>query len=146
MRVVVQRVTEAQVQVDNETVGRIEKGLLLLVGIAPTDTPVTLEWMVRKVVDLRIFKDADEKMNLSVKDIDGGILAVSQFTLYGDARKGRRPSFIAAAQPEIAEPLFDAFIELLREQHGVVATGTFGASMQVSLTNDGPVTLIIEHT
>ena len=122
MRVVVQRVTEAQVQVDNETVGRIEKGLLLLVGIAPTDTPATLDWMVRKVVDLRIFKDADEKMNLSVKDIDGGILAVSQFTLYGDARKGRRPSFIAAAQPEIAEPLFDTFIELLREQHSAVAT------------------------
>lgn len=145
MRVVVQRVTEAQVQVDNETVGRIEKGLLLLVGIAPTDTPATLEWMVRKVVDLRIFKDADQKMNLSVKDIDGGIMAVSQFTLYGDARKGRRPSFTAAAQPEIAEPLFDVFIELLREQHSAVATGTFGASMQVSLTNDGPVTLIIER-
>ncbi len=145
MRVVVQRVSAAQVSVAGAVIGAIDQGLVLLVGIAPTDTAETLEWMAQKVVGLRVFKDADSKMNLSVSDVAGGILAISQFTLYGDAQKGRRPSFVAAAHPDLAEPLFNDFVDRLCALHNAVETGAFGASMQVSLTNDGPVTLIINR-
>jgi len=146
MRAVVQRVRSARALVGDEVVGAVGQGLLVLLGVAPTDTPTQVQWLADKVVGLRIFADADAdgKMNRGVADIGGGILVVSQFTLYGDCRKGRRPSFIGAAAPEIAEPLYEAFLNGIRA-HGVpVAAGRFGAAMQVELVNDGPVTLIID--
>lgn len=145
MRVVVQRVTKAEVTVDGESVGRIAQGLLLLVGLTVGDDEDCLRWMADKIVGLRIFRDDDGLMNRSLEDIGGAILAVSQFTLYGDCRKGKRPSFVAAARPEAAEPLFDRFVDLLRERTPEVATGRFGAMMAVELTNDGPVTLLLER-
>lgn len=144
MRVVLQRVRSASVEVEGSQVGSIQAGLLLLVGIGPEDSPSDLDWMAKKIPGLRIFPDPEGKMNLSLDDIQGAILAVSQFTLYGDVKKGRRPSFTGAAHPEKAEADFDRFVELLREGGRKVPTGVFGADMKVSLINDGPVTLILE--
>lgn len=145
MRIVVQRVREARVEIAGETVGRIEQGLLLLVGIAEGDTMAEVELLAKKVAQLRIFADEAGKMNRSVQDIRGGVLSVSQFTLYGDCRKGNRPSFVNAARPETAEPLYNTLNQLLRTQYGLpVETGRFGADMQVSLVNDGPVTILMD--
>jgi D-tyrosyl-tRNA(Tyr) deacylase len=144
MRVVLQRVKHAQVDIEGKTVGRIEQGLLLLVGIKTGDTEDDIQYAADKISGLRIFEGNGGKMNRSVIDSDGAILSVSQFTLYGDTSKGRRPSFIEAARPEIAEPLYQVFNEKLRA-HGLhVETGVFGADMAVSLMNDGPVTIIVE--
>ncbi|WP_068774189.1 D-aminoacyl-tRNA deacylase [Paenibacillus sp. FJAT-26967] len=144
MKVVVQRSKEAQVSVSGEVIGRIEQGLMLLVGITHEDTEEDARYLADKISGLRIFEDEQEKMNFSVKDIGGGILSVSQFTLYGDCRKGRRPNFMAAARPEQAEALYEKFNELLRG-HGLhVETGAFGEMMDVSFTNWGPVTLIVD--
>lgn len=133
-------------RVDGSVVGRIEGGLLLLVGFTDGDAPETLRWMADKVAGLRIFGDEADKMNLSVGEVGGSILAVSQFTLYGDARKGRRPSFVHAAPPELALPLYDGFVDLLEEHlPGRVETGEFGAVMDVELVNEGPVTLMLER-
>ncbi|QHW34208.1 D-tyrosyl-tRNA(Tyr) deacylase [Paenibacillus rhizovicinus] len=144
MKVVVQRSKEAAVSVAGETVGSISKGLVLLVGLTHEDTEADIRWMADKIAGLRIFEDESGKMNLSVTEIGGEILSVSQFTLYGDCRKGRRPNFMAAARPEQAEAQYDAFNEALRASGIEVATGTFGAMMDVSFTNWGPVTLIID--
>lgn len=145
MRVVVQRVSHASVTIGGELCSEISKGLLLLVGIGRHDAEEDLAWMSRKIANLRIFEDGDGKMNLSVKDIGGSILAVSQFTLYGDASRGNRPGFSEAAAPETASPMFDRFVtELLDESGCTVGTGRFGADMQVSLLNDGPVTILLE--
>lgn len=144
MRVVVQRSKQAQVTVDGAVVGAIDHGLVLLVGIAHEDTEQDAKFAAEKIAGLRIFEDESGKMNDSVLDVGGQILSVSQFTLYGDCRKGKRPNFMAAARPEQAKPLYDRFNELLQQQGLTVATGTFGAMMEVSLVNDGPVTLIIE--
>jgi D-aminoacyl-tRNA deacylase len=144
MRAVVQRVSEARVLIDKETVGQIGRGLLVLLGITQKDTAEQAEWLAEKIVGLRIFADADDKMNLGVTDIGAEVLIVSQFTLYGDCSKGRRPSFIDAAPPEIAIPLYEKFIEAVKAQGVRVATGKFGAMMKVELINDGPVTLIVD--
>jgi D-tyrosyl-tRNA(Tyr) deacylase len=144
MRAVIQRVASARVVIGDEMAGAIERGLLVLLGVAPTDTPAEAMWLADKIVGLRIFNDADDKMNLSAQDVGGAVLVVSQLTLYGDCRKGRRPSFIGAASPEIAVPLYEDFVNALRA-HGVpVATGRFGAMMRVELVNEGPVTLIVD--
>lgn len=145
MRVVLQRVSRARVTVDGRTTGEIGPGLLLLVGFIEGDGEEALAWMAEKVVGLRIFPDEEGKMNRSLEEAGGAVLVVSQFTLYGDARKGRRPSFIEAARPETAVPLYERFIELLRATGRPVATGQFGAMMDVELVNDGPVTLILER-
>ncbi|MBA9088281.1 D-tyrosyl-tRNA(Tyr) deacylase [Fontibacillus solani] len=145
MRIVVQRCKQAKVSVDNRVIGSIEKGLTLLVGITHEDTEKEAGYLAEKIAGLRIFEDAEGKMNLSVQDIGGAILSVSQFTLYGDCRKGKRPSFISAARPETAKPLYDRFNEMLREKGLTVETGEFGADMDVEFTNWGPVTLILEH-
>lgn len=144
MRVVLQRVSEASVTIDGQLVNEIQQGYLLLVGIVDGDTAETVEKMAAKVHDLRIFEDENGKMNLSLKDIKGEILAVSQFTLYGDARKGRRPSFSDAARPEIANPLYEEFVQKVKDLNINVGTGKFGAHMMVDLTNDGPVTILLE--
>jgi D-tyrosyl-tRNA(Tyr) deacylase len=144
MRAVLQRVRHARVVVGEEVVGEIGLGLLVLLGVSRQDTPEDAQRLADKMVGLRIFADAEEKMNLSVADVGGSVLVVSQFTLYGDCRKGRRPSFIDAAPPETAVPLYEVFINTVKA-HGVpVATGRFGAMMQVDLVNDGPVTLIVD--
>jgi D-aminoacyl-tRNA deacylase len=145
MRIVLQRVSRARVTVDGRVTGEIGRGLLLLVGFTDGDADEALAWMAKKVVQLRIFPDDEGKMNRSVEDADGAILVVSQFTLYGDARKGNRPSFIDAARPEVAIPLYERFVALLRATGRPVATGEFGAMMDVELVNDGPVTLILER-
>lgn len=144
MRAVVQRVTGASVTVDGKTVGASERGLMVLLGVGAEDGPDDVTYMVNKIVNLRIFEDDDEKMNLSLKDVGGEMLAVSQFTLYGDCRKGRRPAFIAAAPPDEAERLYEAFVAGVRREGIVCETGTFQAHMMVSLENDGPVTLLID--
>jgi len=148
MRVVVQRVSRAEVRVDGRVTGKIGVGFLVLAGFAPTDSEDGLAWMADKVLGLRVFGDAEGKMNLALADVGGALLVVSQFTLYGDTKKGRRPSFVDAAAPEVAIPLYDRFVALIRERgagSGVqVATGEFGAMMEVELVNDGPVTLILE--
>lgn len=144
MRVVVQRCASASVRVDGETVGEIGPGLMLLVGVTHDDTESDARWMADKVAGLRIFEDSEGKMNHSVLDTGGGVLSVSQFTLYGDCRKGKRPNFMAAARPEQAEPLYETFNDLLRARGLVVETGKFGAMMDVALVNDGPVTLILD--
>ncbi len=146
MRAVVQRVSSSKVSVDEEVVGQINRGLMVLLGVTHSDTSKDVDYMVDKVTNLRIFEDEDEKMNLSLKDIKGELLVVSQFTLYGDARKGRRPSFSEAARPEIANPLYEEFIEKIKQQGINVGTGKFGAHMMVDLTNDGPVTILLEST
>jgi len=144
MRAVLQRVGRARVVVGEEVVGEIGRGLLVLLGVSRQDTPQDATRLADKTVGLRIFADAEDKMNLGVADVGGSVLVVSQFTLYGDCRKGRRPSFIDAAPPEIAIPLYEAFVNGVKA-HGVpVATGRFGAMMQVELVNDGPVTLILD--
>ena len=146
MRVVAQRVTSASVTVDGQTVGRIEAGLLLLVAFTPDDTADHSAWMASKLVRLRIFDDARGVMNCSVLDTGGSILTVSQFTLYGDVRKGTRPSYVGSAPAEVAEPLYLTFLQQLESLiPGRVAHGTFGAHMQVQLENDGPVTIIVDR-
>jgi D-tyrosyl-tRNA(Tyr) deacylase len=145
LRVLVQRVSQASVRVGDRSVGSIESGLLLFVGFTHTDDAAVLAWMVEKVCGLRIFPDDENKMNRSVLDVDGSLLVVSQFTLYGDAAKGKRPSFIDAARPEQAVPHYDAFVAMLRERTPKIETGEFGAHMEVSLVNDGPVTLWLER-
>ena len=144
MRAVVQKVSSSKVTVDEEVIGQINHGLLVLLGVTHDDTSKDVDYMVDKVTNLRIFEDEDEKMNLSLKDVGGEILAVSQFTLYGDARRGRRPSFSDAARPDVANPLYEEFVEKLRAQGITVGTGEFGAHMMVELTNDGPVTILLE--
>jgi D-aminoacyl-tRNA deacylase len=144
MRVVVQRSKKASVTVEGKITGQISKGLVLLVGVTHEDTVEDAEFVADKVANLRIFEDGNEKMNFSLLDVGGEILSVSQFTLYGDCRKGRRPNFMDAARPEHAKIVYDQFNNILREKGIIVETGVFGAMMDVSLTNDGPVTLIIE--
>jgi D-aminoacyl-tRNA deacylase len=144
MRAVVQRVTRASVTIDEEIVGEIGNGLVVLLGIAPDDTKQDADYVVQKIVALRIFDDAEGRMNISVKDINGGLLVVSQFTLYGDVRRGLRPSWSDAAPPEIAEPLYDYFVETSRKLLGRVETGSFRKMMQVELVNDGPVTILVD--
>lgn len=145
MRVLLQRVSRAEVRVGDRITGRIERGYLLLVGFTHADDEPALVWMADKVVGLRLFADADDKMNLALADVHGALLVVSQFTLYGDAVKGRRPSFIDAARPEVAIPLYERFLALLRARSVPVETGEFGAMMNVELVNDGPVTLWLER-
>jgi D-tyrosyl-tRNA(Tyr) deacylase len=145
VRVLVQRVSSASVTIGGRVAGSIDAGLLLLVGFRTDDAPASLDWMAEKVCGLRIFSDDEGKMNRSVVDVGGGLLVVSQFTLYGDASKGKRPSFIDAARPETAIPLYEAFVARLRERVTRVETGEFGADMQVALVNDGPVTIWLER-
>ena len=144
MRAVVQRVSSSRVTVDERVTGEVKKGLLVLLGVTHDDTSKDVDYMVDKVTNLRIFEDENEKMNLSLKDVGGELLVVSQFTLYGDCRKGRRPSFSSAARPEVATKLYEEFVEKLRAQGITVGTGEFGAHMMVELTNDGPVTILLE--
>jgi D-aminoacyl-tRNA deacylase len=146
MRVVIQRVKSSSVTVDEKVIGKITRGLNLLVGIALTDTEAELDWMTRKCLELRLFPDKEEKpWQKSVIDIQGEILVISQFTLYGDCRKGRRPSFSNSAPPETAQILYDRFVAKLKQSGLYIATGQFGAMMQVSIENDGPVTSILER-
>lgn len=145
MQVVVQRVSQAAVVVDGETVGEIDRGLLALVGIADGDDEATLAWMARKVAALRIFPDDEGRFDRSVIDVGGSVLSVSQFTLLGDVRKGTRPSFTKAAQPDLARRAWERFNELVGAQGISVETGTFAANMQVSLVNDGPVTILLDR-
>jgi D-aminoacyl-tRNA deacylase len=144
MRVVVQRSKKAKVIVDGNIIGEIKKGFVLLVGVTHEDQAEDAAFLAEKIVNLRIFEDDNEKMNLSLLDVGGDILSVSQFTLYGDCRKGRRPNFMEAAKPDHALDIYEAFNQLLREKGVKVETGIFGAMMDVELTNDGPVTLILE--
>ncbi len=144
MRAVIQRVKEAEVKVDGKTIGKISKGLLVLLAIHQDDTEDKIEKMATKIINLRIFGDKDEKMNLSVKDVGGEILVVSQFTLYGDTSRGNRPSFIESARPEKAIPYYKKFVEKIKDSGLKTATGEFGAMMDVNLVNDGPVTIIID--
>ncbi|MFZ9657765.1 MAG: D-aminoacyl-tRNA deacylase [Crocinitomicaceae bacterium] len=145
MRVVIQRVSEAAVKIDGNIVGEISKGLLVLLGIVQEDTEQDALYLIQKLINLRIFSDADGKMNLSVQDCGGELLVVSQFTLYADTKKGNRPSYIRAARPEQAIPLYEFFLQELQKQfQGPIQTGQFGADMKVSLINDGPVTIIID--
>lgn len=144
MRAVVQRVKRSSVSVDGKVVGEIGPGLLVLLGVHGRDTEAEMSWMINKIIGLRIFSDVEGKMNRSLTDIDGALLVVSQFTLYGDASKGRRPSFVEAAPPEIAVPLYEKFCDQARARGIKVATGEFGAMMDVELVNDGPVTLVID--
>ena len=144
MRIVLQRVREARVEVDGKTAGEIGNGLLVLLGVTTSDTQKDAEYLADKVVNLRIFSDDAGRMNLSVQDVDGGLLIVSQFTLYGDCRKGRRPGFDQAAPPEQARKLYEIFISLARAANLKVQTGIFQAHMQVYLVNDGPVTFVLD--
>lgn len=144
MKVVVQRAKNAKVTVNNEVVGSIENGFMLLVGITHSDTIDDIKYLADKVVNLRVFEDSDGKMNLSLLDVSGDILSVSQFTLYGDCRKGRRPNFMEAAKPDFAEKMYQLFNQELREKGVRVETGAFGEMMDVQFTNVGPVTLILE--
>lgn len=144
MRTVIQRVKYAQVQINGLTVGKIEKGFLILLGINHNDTMKEVKWLANKIKDLRIFEDENDKMNLSLKDVNGEVLIISQFTLYGNCIKGRRPSFINAAKPELANELYLKFIDEFRNFDIKTETGKFGADMKVELLNDGPVTLIID--
>jgi D-tyrosyl-tRNA(Tyr) deacylase len=138
-------VSRASVAVGGETIGRIGRGFCILAGFKADDTEEKLRWMAEKIVGLRVFADPDDKMNLALADVQGALLVISQFTLYGDAQKGRRPSFIDAAPPQVAEPLYERFALLLRELGASVETGRFGAMMDVELVNDGPVTLVLER-
>ncbi|MFP3834915.1 D-aminoacyl-tRNA deacylase [Chryseobacterium sp. SIMBA_028] len=144
MKIVIQRVSEASVKVDGKIVGEIGKGLMLLVGIDENDEKTDADWLVQKVINLRIFGDADDKLNLSVKDISGEILCISQFTLIADYKKGNRPSFIKAAKPDKAIPLFDYFKAEIATSGLKTESGVFGADMKVSLINDGPVTIVMD--
>lgn len=144
MRALLQRVSQARVLVDDQVVGAIGRGFVILLGITHSDTEDEASWLANKVAGLRLFEDEQGKMNRSLSDVNGGVLVISQFTLYGDARKGRRPSFTDAARPEQAEPLVEQFVEQLRHHQLSVATGLFGAQMMVEIYNDGPVTLMLE--
>jgi D-tyrosyl-tRNA(Tyr) deacylase len=144
MRVVLQRVTRASVTIEGDIVGEIGAGLVVLLGVTHEDTERDIDYLVEKVTSLRIFQDQDEHMNLSLKDTGGAMLIVSQFTLYGDSRRGRRPSFSDAATPDLAERLYDKFVESARQTIQNVATGSFGKMMQVELVNDGPVTILLD--
>ncbi|NIF07558.1 D-tyrosyl-tRNA(Tyr) deacylase [Chryseobacterium sp. Tr-659] len=144
MKIVIQRVSEARVKVDGKTAGEIGKGLMLLVGVDENDEKTDADWLVQKVLNLRIFGDEDDKLNLSVKDISGEILCISQFTLIADYKKGNRPSFIKAAKPDKAVPLFDYFKEEMAKSGLKTESGIFGADMKVSLINDGPVTIVMD--
>ena len=145
MKIVLQRVNKAEVIVEKKIVGKISRGLLLFLGVTHTDTENEIKYLMDKVSNLRIFEDENGKMNRSVLDISGEILVVSQFTLYGDTKKGRRPGFDKAAKPDIAEKLYEQFVEIMKERTSLkVETGIFGASMEVNLSNDGPVTFILE--
>ena len=145
MRAVVQRVSQASVVVGGEVAGAIGPGLMILLGVTHDDGPDEADWLARKVVDLRIFEDSAGKLNLGLLDVEGEALVVSQFTLYGDSRKGRRPSFVNAAHPELAEPLVRRFADTIRQRGVSVEMGVFGAHMHVEIHNDGPVTLIVER-
>ena len=144
MRAVIQRVTRGKVTVDGEVIGEIGNGLVVLLGIARDDTKDDADYLAIKIAALRIFDDAEGRMNVSLKDVDGGLLVVSQFTLYGDVRRGLRPSWSDAAPPEMAEPLYEYFVEISRKLLGRVETGSFRKTMQVELVNDGPVTLLLD--
>jgi D-tyrosyl-tRNA(Tyr) deacylase len=145
MKIVLQRCSRAEVRIDGESVGHIGTGFVVLVGITHSDTRENADFLAKKVAGMRVFEDAEGKMNLSLAEVGGQILSISQFTLYGDAHKGNRPSFIKAARPEVAEPLYDYFNQVLREQYGLhVETGRFGADMKVDFVNDGPVTIIVD--
>ena len=144
MKALIQRVKRASVTIEKELYSKIDAGILVFLGVAKDDEKENAEKLAQKVVNLRIFEDENDKMNLSLKDIGGEVMAVSQFTLYGDARKGRRPSFSDAARPDVANPLYEEFVEKLRAQGITVGTGEFGAHMMVELTNDGPVTILLE--
>lgn len=144
MKFVVQRVKNAQVEIDNKIVGKIDKGFLVLIGITHTDTKEIADYLVKKLVNLRIFEDENEKMNLALKDVDGELFLISQFTLYGDCLQGNRPSFINAAKPEFANELYEYIISECKKKIKKVETGVFGSYMEVSLLNDGPVTIILE--
>ena len=147
MRIVVQRCTRAEVRIAGTVVGRIGQGFMLLVGITDTDTTADADLLAKKIAQLRVFEDQDGKMNLALADVGGAILSISQFTLYADCRKGNRPSFIRAARPEQASPLYDYFNQTLRTTYGLtVETGRFGADMQVDFVNDGPVTILLDTT
>lgn len=144
MRAVVQRVKEASVEVESSVVGKIDKGLLVLLGISNTDTEKDIDYIIRKISGLRVFEDSDGIMNESVLDISGEILLISQFTLYGDARKGNRPSYVQAANSEISLPIYNKFIDEMKNRNLSFSTGQFGADMKVSLINDGPVTILLD--
>ncbi len=144
MKLVVQRVTNSQVTVEGKITGKIGKGYLVLLGVTHTDTKEVADYLVKKLCNLRVFTDENDKMNLSIKDIDGELLIVSQFTLYADSQKGNRPSFVNSAKPEMAEKLYEYFVEQCRKEVKNVGTGIFGAHMKVELLNDGPVTIILE--
>ena len=145
MRVVVQRCSRAEVRIDGTVVGRIGQGFLLLVGVSETDTQAEADLLAKKIAQLRVFEDAEGKMNLALREVNGAILSISQFTLYADCRKGNRPSFIRAARPEQASPLYDYFNQTLRTMYGLhVETGRFGADMQVDFSNSGPVTILLD--
>lgn len=144
MRAVVQRASRAKVTVDNRIVGCIGRGLVVLLGVTESDTVADAEYLADKIAELRVFSDADDKMNLALADVGGAVLAISQFTLYGDCRRGRRPSYTDAARPEKAEALYDHFARRILEKGLPVETGVFGAMMQVELVNDGPVTLMLD--
>ncbi|GGA64457.1 D-aminoacyl-tRNA deacylase [Flavobacterium palustre] len=145
MRVVIQRVAEASVTIDSQIVASIQKGLLVLVGVEDADTPEDIDWLTAKIAKIRIFGDENDVMNLSVQDVDGDIIVVSQFTLHAGTKKGNRPSYIKASKPEIAIPLYENFVRKLEQELGKkVQTGQFGADMKVALVNDGPVTILID--
>ena len=145
MRIVLQRVSSASVTIEGRVAGAIGQGYCLLVGFTHGDTTAQVDWMAEKVAGLRLFSDADGKMNLGLDEVEGGILVISQFTLYGDVAKGRRPSFIDAARPEVAIPLYQHFLAVLRQRGLTVGAGEFGADMQVEIHNDGPVTLVLDR-
>lgn len=144
MRIVIQRVSKASVAVDEEVVGQIGRGFMVLVGVEEADSQEDVDYLVRKTANMRIFEDEEGKMNISLKDIGGQILSISQFTLHANTKKGNRPSFVDAAKPDHSLPLYEAYNEGLRQEGLTVETGEFGADMQISLTNDGPVTIIID--
>jgi len=145
MRVVLQRVSQATVRIHDRVAGSIGRGFCLLVGFTHGDTPAQVDWMAEKISSLRLFSDSQGKMNLGLEETGGAVMVISQFTLYGDAVKGRRPSFIDAARPEVAVPLYERFLDVLRERGLEVSAGEFGADMQVEIHNDGPVTLILDR-
>lgn len=144
MRAVIQRVKHASVSVDNQITGEIEQGFLVLLGVTHTDTEKEVDWLAKKITDLRVFKDSEDKMNLGLKDVNGELLIISQFTLYGNCIKGRRPAFIDAAKPDMANELYEKFLKKCKDLGFKTEAGIFGADMKVELLNDGPVTLIID--
>ncbi len=146
MRVVLQRVSKASVTIGGRVAGSIQQGFCVLVAYTHSDTPAQVDWMAEKIAGLRLFSDGAGKMNLGLSDVGGAVLVISQFTLYGDAARGRRPSFVEAARPELAIPLYQRFLETLKRMDLQVAAGEFGADMQVEIHNDGPVTLILDRT